>query len=83
MATIAERTIHIFVFVQIDHEKHVKVEFDKSRVTGAEIKAKAGVPSDYELAIVHGQRHEAVRDNQEIEIRDGEHFVAVPGGSVS
>lgn len=81
MTTATEKAVHIFI--KIDHQKEVRVEFHKDRVTGAEIKAKANVPSDYELAIVRGHKHEAVADNQEIEIKDGEHFIAVPGGSVS
>ena len=75
------KTIHIFV--QIDKQNPVKVEFDTDHVTGAQIKAKAGVPGDYELAIVHGNKRDAVADNQVIEIREGEHFIAVPSGSVS
>ena len=75
------KTIHIFV--QIDKQNPVRVEFDTDHVTGAEIKAKAGVPADYDLAIVHGNKRDVVGDNQLIEIREGEHFIAVPGGNVS
>ena len=75
------KTIHIFV--QIDKQSQVKVGFDTDHVTGAQIKAKAGVPADYELAIIHGNKRDAVGDDQVIEIREGEHFIAVPSGSVS
>jgi hypothetical protein len=81
MRAVDEKTIHIFV--QIDNQKQVKVEFTTDEVTGAEIKEKAGVPSDYDLAIIRGNKREAVADNQTVRIEEGEHFIAVPGGSVS
>jgi hypothetical protein len=74
-------TVH--VFVEIDRNKKVNVEFDTDHVTGLQIKQKAGVPSDYELARVEGNRRIAVPDDQVIEIENGEHFVAVPSGNVS
>jgi hypothetical protein len=73
----------IHIFVQIDKQKQVEVEFNTDHVTGAAIKEKAGVPADYELAIVRGNKRDVVADNQTIEIKDGEHFIAVPGGTVS
>lgn len=75
------RTIHIFV--EIDRNKQVKVEFNTDDVTGLQIKQKAGVPADYELARVEGNRRIAVPDDQVIEIKNGEHFIAVPSGNVS
>jgi hypothetical protein len=74
-------TIHIFV--EIDRNKQVKVEFDTDDVTGLQIKQKAGVPPDYELARIEGNRRIAVADGQLIEIKNGEHFIAVPSGNVS
>jgi len=74
-------TVHIFV--QIDRNQPVKVEFDTDQVTGAEIKTKAGVPADYELAKVKGNQREYVPDDQPIEIKDGDRFEAVPPGTVS
>jgi hypothetical protein len=74
-------TIHIFV--EIDRNKQLKVEFDTDDVTGLQIKQKAGVPPDYELARVEGNRRIAVADDQLIEIKNGEHFIAVPSGNVS
>jgi hypothetical protein len=74
-------TVHIFV--EIDLHKQVKVEFDTDHVTGLEIKQKAGVPPDYELARVQGNRRIAIGDTEVIEIKDGEHFLAVPSGNVS
>lgn len=74
-------TVHIFV--EIDRNKQVKVEFETDHVTGSQIKQKAGVPADYELARVDGNRRIAVGDDQVIEIKNGEHFIAVPSGNVS
>jgi hypothetical protein len=77
----AATTIHIFV--EIDRHNQVKVDFDTDRVTGLQIKQKAGVPPDYELARVQGNRRIVVADNETITIKEGEHFVAVPSGNVS
>jgi hypothetical protein len=74
-------TVHIFV--KIDRNREVKVEFDTNHVTGLQIKQKAGVSPDYELARVEGNRRIAVPDNQVIEIKNGEHFIAVPSGNIS
>lgn len=76
-------TTTVYIFVEIDRTKKVKVEFDVHRVTGLQIKQKAGVPADYELARVEGHRRIAVADDQVIEIKNGEHFIAVPSGNVS
>ncbi len=73
----------IQIFVEIDRNKQVKVEFDTDDVTGLQIKQKAGVPPDYELARVEGNRRIAVADGELIEIKNGEHFIAVPSGNVS
>jgi len=81
METLAHTAVYIFV--EIDRHRREKVEFHSHRVTGLEIKQKAGVPLDYELARIEGHRRVAVADGEVIEIRDGERFIAVPGGSVS
>ena len=73
----------IQIFVEIDRNKQVKVEFFTDDVTGLQIKQKAGVPPDYELARVEGNRRIAVADGELIEIKNGEHFIAVPSGNVS
>jgi hypothetical protein len=82
MVTPTHNTI-VHVFVEIDRNKQVKVEFDTDHVTGLQIKQKSGVPFDYELARVEGNRRIAVPDDQVIEIKNGEHFVAVPSGNIS
>lgn len=50
-------------------------------LTGAEIKALAGVPSDYELFEVKGDQTLPVGDAQKIAIRNGLHFRAIPSGT--
>ncbi len=81
MAEAKQQTIHIFV--EVDRKDKVKVEFDTDRVTGKQIKEKAHVPADYEIAKVKGNEREYVPDAQEIEIKNGDHFIAVPPGTVS
>jgi hypothetical protein len=71
------------IFVEIDRNHQVKVEFETNHVTGLQIKQKAGVPPDYELARVEGNRRVTVRDDQVLEIKHGEHFIAVPSGNIS
>jgi hypothetical protein len=54
-----------------------KVEVPK-KVTGAQIKAAAGVPADFDLFHVHGRKEDPVGDNQELTVTKGEKFVASP-----
>lgn len=81
METAAQTTVHIFV--EVDRHRREKVEFQTDHVTGLEIKQKANVPSDYDLARRQGQKLELITDNQTIKIRNGEHFVALPPGTIS
>jgi hypothetical protein len=81
MDTLTHTTVHIFV--EIDRHRREKVEFHTHRVTGLEIKQKAGVPFDYELARVEGHRRVAVADDEMVKIKNGEHFIAVPSGNIS
>jgi hypothetical protein len=77
------QTTTVHIFVEIDRKNQVRIEFDTHHVTGLQIKQKAGVPSDYELAKVEGNRRIAVPDDQLIEIKNGERFIAVPSGNIS
>lgn len=77
----ATTVIHIFVEMNKNDKK--KVEFDTDDVTGLQIKQKAGVPTEYDLARRQGQKLELVTNDQTIEIKNGEHFVALPPGTVS
>lgn len=73
--TVAHK-IHIFV-------GKTKVEFDTDEVTGRQIKEKAGVPLDSDLAIKRGEELILVTNDEVITIKDGEHFVDLPAGTIS
>lgn len=77
----ATKTIHIFV--EIDRRQNKKLEFDTDQVTGQQIKAAAGVPSDNDLARRQGQKLELVTNEQTITIENGQHFVSLPPGTIS
>lgn len=77
----AIKTIH--VFIEIDRTHKEKLEFDTSEVTGRQIKEKAGVPLDDDLARRQGQKLDLVTNDQVITIKDGDHFVALPPGTIS
>jgi hypothetical protein len=82
MSTEAKpRTIH--VFVQIENQKEIEVEFASETVTAAQIKLAAGIPPDFALAIKREGRPHPLRDDEVIQIKNGEHFIAVPNGTVS
>ena len=74
-------TFHIFV--EFSKGDHRKIEFDTNQVSGRQIKEKAGAPVNTDL----GRRVEGqivyVPDDQVIEIKNGEHFVVLPAGSIS
>jgi hypothetical protein len=80
-AVNASTTVHIFV--ELNKNDTRKIEFDTDRVTGLQIKQQAGVPTDYDLARRQGQKLELVTNDQTIEIKNGEHFVALPPGTIS
>lgn len=50
-------------------------------ITGAQLKMKAGIPSDYELYIVHGNATKAVADADVLHLHDGSAFRAIPAGT--
>jgi multiubiquitin len=54
---------------------------DKRELTGAQIKALAGVPADYELFEVQGDKTVSIGNNQEVHIHEGMHFRAIPSGT--
>lgn len=77
----ASTSVHIFV--ELNKNDKRKIEFDTDHVTGLQIKEKADVPTDYDLARRRGQKLELVTNDQTVEIKDGEHFVALPPGTIS
>jgi len=78
----AHKTITIIVEV---NGKENEVKFDHSPVTGAEIREKAGVPPTDDLTrLVHGKPTGGnIALSDLVAIKDGEHFLAAPGGVVS
>jgi hypothetical protein len=77
----ATKTIHIFL--EIDRNTTKKLEFDNPTVTGRQIKDAGGVPLSDDLALRRGDQLVLVTNDQPIEIKDGEHFVALPPGTIS
>lgn len=51
--------------------------------TGAEIKAAAEVPADFQLYVEHGNKLELITDDQEIKVHAKQRFRAVSGQDVS
>jgi len=49
-----------------------------ARTTGSAIKTAAGVPADDQLFRVEGNKEIEVGDDEPIEVRHGERFVATP-----
>lgn len=82
--TEADVLIHtIHVFVEINRHEKKKVEFQTDQVTGLQIKAAASVPPENDLARRQGQKLELVTNEQVITIKNGDHFVALPPGTIS
>lgn len=82
MATTAI-TVHVFIFLEIDRHTKKKLEFNTDEVTGRQIKEKAGVPLQDDLARREGDGLELITNDEVINIKDGEHFVALPPGTIS
>ena len=77
----AATTVH--VFIEIDRNRQEKLEFDSTEVTGRQIKEKAGVPVEDDLALRNGQKLELIINEQVITLKNGQHFVALPPGTIS
>lgn len=54
---------------------------DDEQLTGDQIKALASVPEDYELFLVHGNDSTPIGPNQIVQVKNGEHFRAIPPGT--
>lgn len=74
----------IHVTVEVDG-KNKPVVFDHSPVTGAEIRAKAGAPPTDDLTrLEHGKPSGGnIAPGDQVEIRNGDRFIALPTGTVS
>jgi hypothetical protein len=78
-----QTAIAVHIFLEVDRTTRKKLEFNTDRVSGRQIKEKGDVPLDWDLAKRQGERLELVTNDRIIEIRDGEHFVALPPGTIS
>lgn len=77
------KTIAIHIFVEISKTDQRKLVFHRELVTGLQIKDAAQVPADSDLALrEHGQLVLVVND-ETITIKEGEHFVSLPAGTIS
>jgi hypothetical protein len=83
METAATATHTVHVFIEIDRHRNEKLEFDSAEVTGRQIKEKGGVPLDNDLALRHGQKLELVTNDQVITLKNGDHFISLPPGTIS
>jgi len=81
MTTATHTTIHIFVEVTKTDKR--KLEFDRTEVTGKEIKEKATVPLDTDLARRTEGQLVLVTNDQTVAIKNGDHFVVLPPGTIS
>jgi hypothetical protein len=72
------------VFIEIDRHRKEKLKFDSAEVPGRQIKERAGVPLDNDLALRQGQQKlELVTNDQEITLKNGDHFISLPPGTIS
>jgi hypothetical protein len=51
------------------------------QLTGSQIKVLAGIPSDYELFEVRGEKTEPVGNDELVHIHNKAHFRAIPAGT--
>jgi hypothetical protein len=77
----AANTVHVFIEIDQHHQK--KLEFESADVTGRQIKEKAGVPLDNDLALRRGQKLELITNDAVITLKNGEHFISLPPGTIS
>lgn len=73
----------IEIVVVIDKQTRRELDFHTDRVTGQEIKTRAGVPLEDDLAIRHDDKLELVTNNEPITIFNHEHFFVFPPGTIS
>lgn len=74
-------TIHIFV--EVTKTDHRKIEFHEDQVTGRQIKEAAKIPLENDLALKQEGKLILVTNEETIRIKNGEHFVSLPSGTIS
>ena len=57
--------------------------FDTRRVTGRQIKQTAGIPLGFALYRRARGENEPIRDDAQVELRNGDHFFARPSSNAS
>ncbi len=74
----------INIVVEVNGRNH-HLRFDSSPVTGRQIREAAGAPITDDLTrLVHGKPSGGnIGLDDLVEIRDGDHFIALPTGTVS
>lgn len=68
------------------HEREIVITIDdtpytvdRERMTGAELKALAGRPDSYQIFLERpGEADKLIRDDESIELKEGQHFHTVP-----
>ena len=75
-----EKRDHEGVDVFIDGDPY---HFDSRRTTGRKIKEKARIPDDYSLYLRREGENEPIRDDEELDLHEGEHFFSRPPSNVS
>jgi hypothetical protein len=73
----------IIIFVEISKQDHRKLEFEVDQVTGLQIKIKAEIPPENDLAWRQQGKLVLVINEETITIKNGEHFVSLPAGTIS
>jgi hypothetical protein len=68
------------VTVEINNKSY---EAPKGELTGAEIKALADIPADFQLYLLHGNQLESIGNDRVVKLHEGERFRAVSGQDVS
>jgi len=79
-----EKKVVVNIVVEV-HAKNVHVQFHSTRVTGRQIRAEAGASVTDDLTrLEHGKPVGGnIGLDDVVEIHDGEHFLALPTGTVS
>jgi hypothetical protein len=77
------KTITIHVFVEVSKNDQRELTFHSELVTGLQIKDAAKVPADSDLALRQHGELVLVMNDEQVTIKEGEHFVSLPAGTIS
>ena len=77
------KTIKIHIFVEVTKTDQRKLIFHSEVVTGLQIKDAAQVSADSDLALRERGELVLVVNDETITIKEGEHFVSLPAGTIS